>query len=80
MVDWRMYIISDPDILYGKPIIKGTRIPVDLILEKMANGEQFKELLQAYPSLDENAIFACLAFAADAIKNEVVYPLASGVS
>ena len=77
MVNWRTYIESNPGILYGKPVIKGTRIPVDLLLEKMANGETIEDLLEGYPSLDRDSIYAILAFAAETIKNEVVYPLAS---
>lgn len=77
MINWRLYIESDPKVLYGKPVIKNTRIPVDLLLEKMANGESIEDLLLAYPRLEKMAIFASLAFAADSIKNEIVYPLAS---
>ena len=77
MIDWRTHIESNPAILYGKPVIKHTRIPVDLLLEKMSNGETIEELLQAYPSLERESFFAILAFASESIKNEVVYPLAS---
>lgn len=77
MMNWRLYIESDPEKLYGKPIIKNTRIPVDLILEKLSEGETVEELLEAYPRIDKSAIFATFAFAADMIKNEVVYPIAS---
>lgn len=77
MLDWQKYITSDPDILYGKPTIKGTRIPVDLILEKLAHGETTEQLLKAYPRLNREAIDACLFFAAEAVKNEVVYKIAS---
>ncbi len=74
-MNWTTYISSDPAVLYGKPAIRGTRIGVDLILEKMAAGQTIPELLKAYPHLKEEQILACLAFAADAIKNEVVYEL-----
>jgi uncharacterized protein (DUF433 family) len=77
MIDWKTYIESDPTKLYGKPVIKGTRIPVDLILEKLAEGETIDDLLQAYPRLKKESISAVFAFAAYAVKNEVVYPLAS---
>lgn len=72
-MDWKIYIASDPAILYGKPAIRGTRIGVDLILEKLAAGQTVSQLLKAYPHLKEEQIMACLAFAADVIKNEVVY-------
>ena len=70
------YIISDPAILYGKPSIRGTRIGVDLILEKLSVGITIPQLLEAYPHLKEVQLLACLAFAAESIKNEVVFDLA----
>ena len=77
MKDWRIYIETNPNKMYGKPVISGTRIPVDLILEKMSNGETVEELLISYPHLTKEAIFACLKFASESIKTEKVYPLAS---
>jgi uncharacterized protein (DUF433 family) len=77
MINWRNYIESDPSVLYGKPVIKGTRIPIDLILEKLSEGETIEDLLLAYPRIDKETIFAIFAFAAFSIKNEVVYSLAS---
>ena len=59
--------------MFGKPVIKGTRIPVDLLLEKMGNGESMDYLLTAYPSVSREALLACLRFAAETVKNEVVY-------
>lgn len=61
-MNWIPYISSDPAILYGKPTIKGTRIGVDLILEKLSTGKSIQDLLQAYPPLKEEQILACLAF------------------
>ncbi len=72
-MNWQDYIISDPNVMFGKPIIKGTRIPVDLILEKLGNGESMTQLLESYPRATEAALYACLLFASDAVKNEVVY-------
>lgn len=71
------YLTSDPAILYGKPSIRGTRIGVDLILEKLSAGITIPQLLEAYPHLKEAQILACLAFAAEKIKNEVVFDLAA---
>jgi uncharacterized protein (DUF433 family) len=59
------YITADPEILFGKPVIKGTRIPVDLILEKLAAGESTAQLLKAYPRITAESIQACLLFAAE---------------
>lgn len=72
-MNWRDYITSDPNILFGKPVIKGTRVPVDLILEKLGNGETMEQLLEAYPRITEVAIHACLLFASDTVRNEIVY-------
>lgn len=77
MIDWKNYIESNPKKMYGKPVIKGTRVPVDLILEKMSNGETINELLAAYPNINKESIYACLKFASESVKTEKVYPLAS---
>lgn len=55
-------IHSNPKIMFGKPVIKGTRVPVDLILEKLAAGETIEQLLRAYPHITADSIQACLAF------------------
>ncbi|TVQ86047.1 MAG: DUF433 domain-containing protein [Bacteroidetes bacterium] len=72
MVDWRLHIETKPDRLYGKPVIINTRIPVNLILEKLASGDSMNDLLEAYPKLIKDDVIACLLFAADSVKNEVV--------
>ena len=77
MIDWRLHIESNPAVLYGKPVIKNTRVPTDLILEKLSEGEAIDDLLEAYPRITRKDIFAVLAFAAESIKNEVVYSVAS---
>ena len=77
MITWQAHITSDPQILYGKPVIKNTRIPADLILEKLSMGETVADLLAAYPAITQADILAVLAFAAEAIKNEIVYSIAS---
>ena len=69
------FIQSDPKVMMGKPVIAGTRITVELILEKLAAGETIEQLLDAHPRLTEKAILAALAFAAEALKADVVYPV-----
>ncbi|WP_420458167.1 DUF433 domain-containing protein [Neolewinella sp.] len=64
-MNWQPYITTDPKILYGKPTIRGTRISVDLIIDKLAAGESFEYLLSAYPHISLEQIYACLAYAAD---------------
>ena len=70
------YISTDPAVLFGKPIIKGTRIPVDLVLEKLAAGESIGQLLQAYPRMSAESVQACLLFAAESVKSIIVYKTA----
>ena len=77
MIDWTLYIESNPDILFGKPVIVNTRIPVELVLEKLAAGDTMDDLLQAYPTITNDAIAACLLFAADSIKHETIFSKAS---
>lgn len=77
MIHWETYIKSDPAILSGKPVIAGSRIAVDLVLEKLSEGETVDQLLQAYPFITREAINACLAFAADNLRNETRFPLES---
>ena len=66
-------IIVDPDIMLGKPVVAGTRITVELILEKLAAGETIEQILEEYPQLNRDNIFAALAYASNALKNVVTY-------
>ena len=63
-------IVSDPEIMMGKPTIKGTRITVELILEKLGDGMTVAELLEGYPHLRAQDVLAALSFAADYLRNE----------
>ncbi|MDX1520495.1 MAG: DUF433 domain-containing protein [Anaerolineae bacterium] len=69
-------IVSDPAIMLGKPVIAGTRITVELILEKLAAGETVEQILESHLRLTREAIKAALAFAAEALRADVIYPLA----
>lgn len=75
MQDYRQYIVSDPNILFGKPAIKGTRIAVEHILDELAGGTTVEELLDAYPHLTSEAIYAALAFAAEVLRSKAEHPL-----
>jgi uncharacterized protein (DUF433 family) len=68
-------IVSDPAVMMGKPIVAGTRITVDLILEKMASGETIEQLLEAHPRLTREGIFAALDYAKNVLRSDVVYPI-----
>ncbi len=71
------YLIqSDPAIMMGKPVIAGTRITVESILEKLAAGESIKQIMEEHPRLSEEKIRAALAFASAALRADVVYPIA----
>jgi uncharacterized protein (DUF433 family) len=73
--DNRELVVSDPGVMMGKPVIAGTRITVELILGKLAAGETVEQVLEAHPRLNEEAVRAALAFAADALRADVIYPL-----
>jgi uncharacterized protein (DUF433 family) len=68
-------ITSDPGMMQGKPVVAGTRITVESILEKLAAGESIDEILEAHPRLTREAVQAALAFAAKALKADVTYPV-----
>jgi uncharacterized protein (DUF433 family) len=61
-------IHSDPSVMMGKPVVAGTRITVELVLEKLAAGETVEQILKAHPRLTRKAILAALAYAAEAIR------------
>ena len=67
----------NPKVLLGKPVIRGTRISVELILDKLASGETIEQILESHPHINKQQISACLAYAACTIRNETIYRLAS---
>lgn len=69
--DWRGHIESTPDVLRGKPRIKGTRIPVSLILGYLAAGKTHKEIIKEFPDLKEEQIAACLDYARELSESEI---------
>lgn len=75
MRDYREMVVSNPAVMMGKPVIAGTRITVELILEKLAAGETVDQIVDAHPRLSEDGVRAALAFAADALRADVIYPL-----
>ena len=70
-------IESNPKIMFGKPVIKGTRITVELILGKIADGETVDTILSAYPHLTREQVLSCVDFAKKSLSLETVYPLAT---
>ncbi len=72
-------ITSDPKIMLGKPTVAGTRITVELILEKLAAGETVEQILSEHSRLTEEGIRAAIAFAAEVLRADVVYPIEKAV-
>ncbi|HEV3022579.1 MAG TPA: DUF433 domain-containing protein [Pirellulales bacterium] len=75
MKDWQDRIIVNPKVLVGKPIIKGTRLAVEFLLELLAERWTHEQILKSYPQLTEEDIWAVLNYAAEAMKQEKIYPL-----
>lgn len=71
----RAQIESNPEILMGKPVVAGTRITVESILERLAAGETTEQVLEAHPRLTREGILAALDFAARALRADVLYPI-----
>lgn len=75
-MDINQFIEINPKIMMGKPVIKGTRITVELILEKLSAGENEDDIIKSYPHITKEDIRAALAFAAQSLKGEKIYPIA----
>ncbi|MFQ6033013.1 MAG: DUF433 domain-containing protein [Candidatus Zixiibacteriota bacterium] len=73
---WKDRILVDPQILVGKPVIKGTRIAVAFIMQLLAEGWTYEQILENYPDLVEEDIRAAIAYANEVVQMEKVYPVA----
>ena len=78
-IDWREYIHSDPEILLGKPVVKGTRLSVEFILGLFAAGWTEKQILENYPTLTPEGLRAVFAFATECMREEALYTLPAEV-
>jgi uncharacterized protein (DUF433 family) len=67
-------ITADPKVMMGKPVVAGTRITVELILEKLADGESIEQILDAHPRLTEQGIRAAIAYALGVLRSDIIYP------
>lgn len=76
-MNWQNYIISDKQVLLGKPTIKGTRISVELLLELFSTGWNEKQILDAYPSVSDEALRAVFAYLKDCIQQEFYFPISA---
>lgn len=72
-MNWQEHIHSDPAILAGKAVVRGTRIPVDLILEKLGAGESMADIVAAHPRLTQDNVHAALQFAAESLRGEAIF-------
>ncbi len=74
-MDWRTRIVVDPAVLVGKPVIKGTRISVELVVDLLGRGYTTQQVLDQYPHITASDVQACLAYASEVLKSEKVYAL-----
>lgn len=74
-MNWKKHIHSDPGILLGKPVVRGTRLAVDFILGLFANGWSEDQVLENYPTLSSESLQAVFAFAAECLREEALYDL-----
>lgn len=76
VVDWRGRIVVDPEVLVGKPVLKGTRLAVEFVLDLLANGWTFEQIRDNYPGVTDDDVRACLAYASEVLQQERVFPVA----
>jgi len=74
-MNWRDRITIDPKVLVGKPVIKGTRIAVEFVINLLAQGWSESEIVRNYPGLTHEDILACLKYAGETLQSEKVYPV-----
>jgi uncharacterized protein (DUF433 family) len=74
-MDWHKRIVVDPNVLVGKPIIAGTRISVELVVDLLGRGYTTAQVLEQYDHLTVDDIQACLAYASEILRSEKVYAI-----
>ena len=75
-IDWKAFVAIDPEIHHGEPCIKGTRVPVAVLVGSIADGMTIEEVVKEYPQVAPEAVQAALAYAADVLRQEFILPLA----
>ena len=73
-------IASDPDVMMGKPVVEGTRITVESILEELGAGRTIEQLLDAHPRLTREGVLAAVRFGAEVLRADVAYPVSKSVA
>ncbi|HYX23334.1 MAG TPA: DUF433 domain-containing protein [Thermoanaerobaculia bacterium] len=74
-MDWRERIVVDPKILVGKPVIRGTRIAVELVIDLLARGYSKEDILRQYDHITPEDVQACLAYASETLRSERIYAI-----
>lgn len=74
-MSWQDRIVVDPKVLTGKPVVRGTRISVELVVDLLAAGWSHEQILASYPHLAEEDVRACLSYASELLREERVFPL-----
>ena len=75
MINWKDYIHSDIDVLAGKPVIKGTRISIALLLELLSEGWSHQMIIESYPNLNNEHLQAVYAYLKDCMEQELYFPI-----
>ena len=73
-------IKSDPDVMMGKPVVEGTRITVESILDELGAGRTIEQLLEAHPRLTREGVLAAVRFGAEVLRADVAYPVSKSVA
>jgi uncharacterized protein (DUF433 family) len=76
MENYMKYVEINQAIMFGKPVIKGTRITIEAIIDELGSGKSFDDIAVSYPGIGQNEILAALKFASDALKGERTYAIA----
>lgn len=76
-IRWQERVVMEPDLHHGEPCIRGSRVPVTMIVGSLADGMTPGQIHEAYPQLTDDDISAALAYAAEAIRREILLPLAA---
>jgi uncharacterized protein (DUF433 family) len=76
-MNWQQHIVSDAQILLGKPTIKGTRISVELVLELFSTGWTEQQILDSYPSISSDSLRAVFSYLKDCIQQELYFPISA---
>ena len=74
-MDWRESIVVSPEVLLGKPVVKGTRLAVEFVIDLLAQGWKEQDILENYPGVTHKDIAACLSYASEILKTEKSYAL-----